>query len=123
MRLYETSGLGRLARSCLKGAEILFTGIRVFPYKHALTTRLKVISKYCQIWSKQCQNCSVECESYKIVMASGMKFSHIITSQIHLAYRAVLLSRSAQLPYKQSLRMRVSNNMVGEKSDWLYKIF
>jgi hypothetical protein len=38
----------------------------------------------------------------KIVPASGMKFSHINTREIHPAYRAVSLSGPARLPYKQA---------------------
>jgi hypothetical protein len=44
---------------------------------------------------------TIQCK--KIVPASGMKFSHINTREIHPAYRAVSLSGPARLPYKQAL--------------------
>ena len=44
---------------------------------------------------------------------SGMKCSHLNTSQIHFAYRAVLISGPARLPYKQppNLVVRSKNGL------------
>jgi hypothetical protein len=47
---------------------------------------------------------SNQCQNNKIVPASGMKFSHKNTREIHPAYRAVSLTGPARLPYKQALR-------------------
>jgi hypothetical protein len=44
---------------------------------------------------------TIQCN--KIIPASGMKFSHINTREIHPAYLAVSLSGPARLPYKQPL--------------------
>jgi hypothetical protein len=65
-------------------------GMKVQRYRHKLfLTSVKTISKQ--------RNCPGN--------ASGTKFSHINTREIHPAYRAVSLSGPARLPYKQILSL------------------
>ena len=47
---------------------------------------------------------TMECQNYKIVPASSIK----ISSQIHLAYQAVLLSGPVRLPYNLQFYYKIS---------------
>ena len=92
MRLYGLyKWAGPVAEILLERGKILLTGMKISPYKHS-----QAGYSHFNLLSKQYQN-------NKIFPASGVKFSHIDTREIHPAYRAVSLSGPAQLPYKQAL--------------------
>ena len=85
----------------------------VFPYKSitrspfCLQIFLSLRAQYACVSGKYRQNnliTTMECQNYKIVPASSIK----ISSQIHLAYQAVLLSGPVRLPYNLQFYYKIS---------------
>jgi hypothetical protein len=97
-----TSGLARLPRSRLKEARSRLPGwkfLHINTHKRASPVAGMKVQRYRRKLFLTTVK-TIQCN--KIVPASGMKFSHINTREIHPAYRAVSLSGPARLPYKQA---------------------
>ena len=121
---------GTLPEISLEKGEISLTGMKISPYKHSYEDRdgsltglaslarshrvihfivKSTVRLYEQTGQPTCRDESSKmplqaifnnCQNNKIVPASEMKCSHINRREIHPAYRAVLLSGLARLPYK-----------------------
>ena len=100
-----TSGLARLPRSRLKEARSRLPGwkfLHINTHKRASPVAGMKVQRYRRKLFLTTVK-TIQCN--KIVPASGMKFSHINTREIHPAYRAVSVSGPARLPYKQALSL------------------
>ena len=84
----------------LERGEISLTGMEISPYKQSQAGSRLVAGMKVQRYRRKLFLTTVKTiQCNKIVPASGMKFSHINTREIHPAYWAVLLSGPARLPY------------------------
>ena len=102
-----TGGLARLPRSRLKEARSRLPGwkfLHINTRKRASPVAGMKVQRYRRKLFLTTVK-TIQCD--KIVPASGMKFSHINTREIHSAYRAVSLSQALVRHWVQSLLVSI----------------